>query len=642
MPTSPGSPSCSPGPTRTSPSTVASPTSCATCPTPGVDVRPLRQITGEAEFNEVFLTDVRVPDAYRLGAEGQGWKVANATLNNERVAIGGNAEREGGMVGVVATTWRENPERRTSELHDRLMRLWVEAEVSRLTGQRLRQKLALGHPGPEGSAMKLTFARLAQQLSGLEVELVGEEGLRYSDWTMVRSDHVDFTGRDAGFRYLRAKGNSIEGGTSEILRNIVAERVLGLPAEPRSRQGHRLEGPAPMNDLNLLYTDVEEDLRASVRGLLADRCDPAAVLATYDGDRSLVAGLWKALAVELGLAGLLVPEDRGGAGASVREAAVVLEELGRSAAPVPFLTSAVVATTVLLGSDSDTDLLGGLAAGDHTAALVVPLSTAPHAPLPGVRRGEDGRLVGTVTSVAGALEADILLVPVAVADGVEVLAVPAIEVQVDPVVSLDMTRQLADVTLDGASGDLVVTAADGEDAVRRALGAGAALLASEQVGVAQWCLTTTVAYLKERRQFGRAVGGFQALKHRLADLFVEVESATAAARYAAATLAEEDPDREVATAVAQAYCGDVAVHAAEEAVQLHAGIGMTWEHPAHLYLKRAKADQIAFGTSGAHRTRLAGLVDLPAAGRLSVHWQQVNAGGPRSRLEPSPDREGRR
>ena len=370
-----------------------------------------------------------------------------------------------------------------------------------------------------------------------------------------------------------------------------------------------------MSDLNLLYTDVEEDLRASVRGLLADRCDHAAVLATYDGDRSLVAGLWKALAVELGLAGLLVPEDRGGAGASAREAAVVLEELGRSAAPVPFLTSAVVATTVLVGpeTDLDSDLLSGLAAGDHTAALVVPLSTAPHAPLPDVRRGEDGRLTGTVTSVAGALEANILLVPVAVADGVEVIAVPSVEAKVDPVVSLDMTRQLADVTLDGATGELVVKA-DGEAAVRRALGVGAAMMASEQVGVAQSCLTTTVAYLKERRQFGRAVGGFQAIKHRLADLFVAVESATAAARYAAATLAEEDPDCEVATAVAQAYCGEVAVYAAEEAVQLHAGIGMTWEHPAHLYLKRAKADQVAFGTSGAHRTRLAGLVDLPAAG----------------------------
>ncbi|WP_037367344.1 acyl-CoA dehydrogenase family protein [Amycolatopsis orientalis] len=201
---------------------------------PGVDVRPLRQITGEAEFNEVFLTDVRIPDSQRLGAVGEGWKVANATLNNERVSIGKSAERETGMIGVVAQTWRDRPERRTPELHARLLRLWVEAEVVRLTGARLRQKLAQGQPGPEGSAMKLAFARLSQHLSGLELEILGEAGLRYSDWTLTRPESVTFTGRDAGYRYLRAKGNSIEGGTSEILRNIVAERVLGLPAEPRA------------------------------------------------------------------------------------------------------------------------------------------------------------------------------------------------------------------------------------------------------------------------------------------------------------------------------------------------------------------------------------------------------------------------
>ena len=201
---------------------------------PGVEVRPLRQITGEAEFNEVFLTGVRVPDSQRLGAVGEGWKVANATLMNERVSIGGGAPpREAGMIGKVAETWRAHPERRTPGAHDRLLRLWVESEVARMTGMRLRQKLAVGVPGPEGSAMKLTFARLAQELSGLEVELLGDEGLRYDDWTLRRPDKVDFTGRDAGYRYLRAKGNSIEGGTSEILRNIIAERVLGLPSEPR-------------------------------------------------------------------------------------------------------------------------------------------------------------------------------------------------------------------------------------------------------------------------------------------------------------------------------------------------------------------------------------------------------------------------
>ncbi|HET6290570.1 MAG TPA: acyl-CoA dehydrogenase family protein [Amycolatopsis sp.] len=201
---------------------------------PGVEVRPLRQITGEAEFNEVFLSEVRIPDAHRLGAVGEGWKVAQTTLMNERVAIGGTGfPRDGGMVGVVTETWRERPELRTSELHDRLLKLWVEGESLRLVSSRLRQQLAAGAPGPEGSAVKVAFSELNQAASGLEIELLGDEGLRYDDWTMRRPDGVNFLGREAGYRYLRAKGNSIEGGTSEVLRNIIAERVLGLPSEPR-------------------------------------------------------------------------------------------------------------------------------------------------------------------------------------------------------------------------------------------------------------------------------------------------------------------------------------------------------------------------------------------------------------------------
>lgn len=212
---------------------------------PGVEVRPLRQITGEAEFNEVFLTDVRVPDENRLGPEGGGWRVATTTLNNERVAIGSRAgtPRESGHIGKVTRAWRGDVALRNPAMHDELMRLWVDAEVLRLTGERLRQQAASGQPGPEGAGMKIAFARIAQAISGFEIELHGEAGLSYDDWTLRRPETVDLTGREPGYRYLRAKGNSIEGGTSEILRNTVSERVLGLPGE------HRVDKAVAWKDL---------------------------------------------------------------------------------------------------------------------------------------------------------------------------------------------------------------------------------------------------------------------------------------------------------------------------------------------------------------------------------------------------------
>ena len=357
------------------------------------------------------------------------------------------------------------------------------------------------------------------------------------------------------------------------------------------------------DELDLLDTDDDRDLRSAVAGFLADRCPAARVAATYDGDRSLVAPLWRGLAVELDLAGLLVPESYAGAGATVRDAAVVVEELGRAVAPVPFLTSSVVAATALAHAPTDAGrrLLEELGDGRRTAALVVPLTTAFDQSLPGA---------GAVRSVAGALEADTLLVPVVSGDGLALRAVAAADATVEPVVSLDMSRQLADVSVDPTLGSVVVE--DAASAVRAGLLAGTVLLASEQVGVAQWCLTTTVGYLQQRRQFGRVVGGFQALKHRLADLYTSVEGATASARYATAVLATDPSgqEAEVAAHTAAAWCSDVAVLAAEEAVQLHGGIGMTWEHPAHLYLKRAKADQLALGLPGHHRARLGGLVGL--------------------------------
>jgi len=415
---------------------------------------------------------------------------------------------------------------------------------------------------------------------------------------------------------------------------------------------------------DLLYSDTERALAESLRSLLADRGSLDKVLARTESAETYDDGLWQAVAGDLGCAGLLIPERDGGAGASFREACSAAETLGSAVAPVPFLGSSVVATAALLSVASGipggaatgvprgaasgaphgaavssgtpftparaaAGLLRRMADGGVTVALAVAFATTPGGAFPvsvrvaGLRPGDAqtgvARLRGTVSGVADALPASVLLVP---ADGVPtavyLVDMSAPGVAKAPVVSLDMTRQLCDLSFDDAPGTLIASGVAASEALDAALTAGAAALAAEQVGLAQHCLDLTLAYVKERRQFARPVGSFQALKHRLADVWVAVSQARAASRYAAACLASAPldplghPDAKVAVAIAKAYCSEAAVLAAQECVQLHGGIGFTWEHPAHLYLKRAKADSIGFGTPDAHRAALASLVNLPA------------------------------
>jgi alkylation response protein AidB-like acyl-CoA dehydrogenase len=439
---------------------------------------------------------------------------------------------------------------------------------------------------------------------------------------------------------------------------------------------------------DLLYSETERDLAATLADLLADRAAPADVIARTERQETCDMKLWRTVAAEIGIAGLLIPEALGGAGASYRELAAAAEQFGAFAAPIPYLGSAAVATAALLaaarsaavapsgpavssdpaaasGLDADdpggfgsassgpaaavraaqlraaarasagtaapgtraapvspaAGLLRQLADGSLTAALAVTTTTRSAAPFPALARvagrGDGGtvKLRGAIPAVADALTADVLLVP---ADGVP-SALYLVEangpgVHRTPLVSLDMTRQLCDVALDDAPGRQVVVGPAAEAAVSAGLAAGAAILAAEQLGLAQRCLDLTVAYVKERRQFARPIGSFQAVKHRLADLWTTITLARAASRYAAACLADGDEDAPVAVALAKSACCEAAVTAAQECVQLHGGIGFTWEHPAHLYLKRAKAASVAFGTPGAHRAALAGLVNLPFPG----------------------------
>ena len=202
--------------------------------TPGVDVRPLRQITGEAEFNEVYLTGVRVPDADRIGGLGDGWRVSLTTLMNERVTIGGAvAGRDSGPIGDALEVWREHP-----ESHDPVRRDRLDAEVLRLTNARAATKRKAGAPGPEGSVAKLAFAETNRSIYELCMDVLGADGLLYPSYEMVRPEEASLTGGgDPRKMFLRSRAYSIEGGTSEILRNVLGERVLGLPGEPRVDKG---------------------------------------------------------------------------------------------------------------------------------------------------------------------------------------------------------------------------------------------------------------------------------------------------------------------------------------------------------------------------------------------------------------------
>ena len=205
---------------------------------PGVEVRPLVQATGEAEFNEVYMTDVRIPDAERLGDVGEGWGVSLTTLMNERVSIGGQVNPRGsGVIAVAVNEWKRNKERQDAVARDALLRLWIDAEVNRLTNMRASQSRRKGTPGPEGSVGKLAMAGLNQRIMSFVMDLMGPDAMLYpSGYTFDRPRNaMDLSNPQKAF--LRVQANSIEGGTTNIMKNILGERVLGLPGEPRADKG---------------------------------------------------------------------------------------------------------------------------------------------------------------------------------------------------------------------------------------------------------------------------------------------------------------------------------------------------------------------------------------------------------------------
>ncbi|KUL35008.1 acyl-CoA dehydrogenase [Streptomyces sp. NRRL F-4489] len=349
-------------------------------------------------------------------------------------------------------------------------------------------------------------------------------------------------------------------------------------------------------------TGEQEELRAAVRQLLARNPGPDA---------------WGPLTGQIGAAGLAVPEEHGGAGCGPLEIHVVMEELGRALTPVPFLGSAVLTTHALLAT-GDTALLPGLAEGTSVGALAWAEdgSWEPSTVRATARPGPDGgwRLSGAKDHVLDGADADVLVVAARTAAGVSLFHVPAggPGVRRERLVPMDTTRPQARVVLDSAEGRLLGADGDGERVLARVRDLGCVALAAEQVGAAERCLELTVAYAKERVQFGRPIGSFQAVKHRLADAYVQVEAARSIALGAAYEAAGEGGGEGLArcAAAAKSACSEAFSAVAGEMIQLHGGIGITWEHDAHRYFKRAHGSAQLLGSPAAHRGRLAAELDL--------------------------------
>ncbi|MFJ9419922.1 acyl-CoA dehydrogenase family protein [Streptomyces sp. NPDC101227] len=350
-------------------------------------------------------------------------------------------------------------------------------------------------------------------------------------------------------------------------------------------------------------TEEHEELRAAVRSLLARHPDESA---------------WRPLTEQIGVAGLAVPEEYGGAGCGALEIHVVMEELGRALAPVPFLGSAVLTTQALLASDEG-ELLPALAEGSAVGALAWAENGSwdPDAVRAGARRAAGGawRLTGIKDHVLDGADADVLIVAARTDAGVRLfqVAVDAPGLRRERLVPMDSSRPQARIVLDGAEGRPLGADGDGARALRRARDLGCVALAAEQVGAAERCLELTVAYAGERVQFGRPIGSFQAVKHRLADAYVRVEAARSAALGAAFAAAEGAAELPRYAAVAKSACSEAFSAVAGEMIQLHGGIGITWEHDAHRYFKRAHGGGQLLGAPARHRERLAEELGLTAS-----------------------------
>jgi alkylation response protein AidB-like acyl-CoA dehydrogenase len=366
--------------------------------------------------------------------------------------------------------------------------------------------------------------------------------------------------------------------------------------------------------MNFAFTDEQEELRKTVRSFLENKSSEEAVREQMETEDGYDPAVWSQMGEQMGLQGLSIPEEYGGSGYGFVELGIVLEEMGRALLCAPFFSSAVLAANTLLQSgddDAKAKYLPGIASGETIATLAY---TEPSGKwdesgitMEATASGDAYTLSGTKSFVLDGNAAGLFIVAAKTGAGTSLFAVEgdASGITRTNLSTMDQTRKQAKIDFDNTPATLIGEEGKGWDTLETVLDLAAVALAAEQVGGAQKVLEMAVDYAKVRVQFGRPIGSFQAIKHKCADMLLEVESAKSAAYYGMWCASEMNDELASTASLAKAYCSEAYFHAAAENIQIHGGIGFTWEHPAHLYFKRAKSSELLFGDPTYHREQLA-------------------------------------
>ena len=366
--------------------------------------------------------------------------------------------------------------------------------------------------------------------------------------------------------------------------------------------------------MNFAFSEEQEELRRTVRSFLEQKSPESEVRRLMETTEGYDPAVWEQMGSQLGLQGLHVPEEFGGSGYSYVELIVVLEEMGRALLTAPYFSTVVLAANALIHCGDDAakkELLPGIASGETIATVAFTEENGrwdeSGITMTAKKDGDGYVLDGTKMFVLDGHTANVVLVAARGDAGVSLFSVAgdASGLTRTPLSTMDQTRKQARLEFSGTPAKLVGTEGGGWATLERVLDLAAVGLAAEQVGGAQYCLEMAVQYAKDRVQFGRPIGSFQAIKHKCADMLLEVESAKSAAYYAGWCAAELNDELPSVASLAKAYCSEAYFHVTAENIQIHGGIGFTWEHPAHLYFKRAKSSELLLGDPTYHRELLA-------------------------------------